>query len=201
MSTVDDHLSNGGVPVQSNSTSVPYAGSRSRRRKPRRFTTGRLVWGSLLRVLQRMTHYKHGDHLEFKMSFSVRDLVTDKSRAVKDQVEALVQAVQKAGSYQAKEEATRAVHAVMDGLKGMVPADTLTKLGESSPVREAARLGRATAQRLQKDPGKNCESVGQDVAGSSVVGETVPGPTMVGEFAAGETKAESTVTDPIEANS
>jgi hypothetical protein len=137
--------------VQSNSPSVPYARPRSRRRKPRRFTTGRLVWGSLLRVLQRMTHYKHGDHLEFKMSFSVRDLLTDKRRAVKDQVEALVQAVQKAGSYQAKEEATRAVHAVMDGLKGLVPAETLAKLGESSPVREAARLGRATAQRLQKE--------------------------------------------------
>ena len=196
MSTVDDHLSDGGVPVQSNGTSVPYPGSRSRRRQPRRFTTGRLVWGSLLRVLQRMTHYKHGDHLEFKMSFSVRDLATDKRRAVKDQFEAFVQAVQKAGSYQAKEEATRAVHAVMDGLKGMVPADALTKLGESSPVREAARLGRATAQRLQKDSGKNCDSVGQAVTGSAAAGETVAGPTVVGE-----TKAESTATDPTETSS
>jgi hypothetical protein len=167
MATVGDHMSDGGDPVQSNSHSVPYAGSRPRRRRPRRFTTGRLVWGSLLRVMQRITHYKHGDHLEFKMSFSARDLLTDKRRAVRDQVEALVQAVQKAGSYQAKDEATRAVHAVMDGLKGLVPADVLTKLGESSPVREAARLGRATAQRLQKDPGKAGASGGETMAAST----------------------------------
>jgi len=136
--------------VPSNSHSVAVPGARSRRRR-RRFTTGRLVWGSLLRVLQRITHYKHGDHLEFKLNFSVRDLVSDKGRVVKDQVEALVQAVQKAGSYQAKDEAARAVHAVMDALKDRVPPDVLTRLSESSPVREVARLGRAAAQRLQKD--------------------------------------------------
>jgi hypothetical protein len=149
--------------VQINSPSFTYAGSRSRRRRPRRFTTGRLVWGSLLRVMQRITHYKHGDHLEFKINFSARDLLTDKRRAVKDQVEALVQAVQKAGSYQAKEEATRAVHAVMDALKGRVPADVLTKLGESSPVREVARLGRAASQRLQKD-GDKTEAIACETA-------------------------------------
>jgi len=32
-----------------------------------------------------------------------------------------------------------------------VPPDVLTRLSESSPVREVARLGRAAAQRLQKD--------------------------------------------------
>ncbi|MCE5254637.1 MAG: DUF2267 domain-containing protein [Actinomycetia bacterium] len=137
--------------MQSNSPSVVVVGPRSRRRRPRRFTTGRLVWGSVLRILQRVTHYKHGDHLEFKLNFSVRDLVTDKGRVLKDQVEALVQAVQKAGSYQAKDEATRAVHAVMDALKDRVPPDVFTRLSESSPVREVARLGRAAAQRLQKD--------------------------------------------------
>jgi len=105
-------------------------------------------------VVQRITHYKHGDHLEFKLNFSVRDLVTDSGRAVKDQMEALVQAVQKAGSYQAKDEAARAVHAVMDGLKDRVPPDALTKLADSSPVREVARLGRVTVQRLQKDEAK-----------------------------------------------
>ncbi len=136
--------------MQNNSSSVAFVVPRTRHRRLRRFTTGRLVWGGTLRVLQRMTHYKHGDRLEFKINFSVRDLLSDKGRAVKDQVEALVQAVQKAGSYQAREEATRAVHAVMDGLKGRVPADALTKLSESSPVRETARLGRAAAQRLQK---------------------------------------------------
>jgi hypothetical protein len=136
--------------VQSNSSGVTFVAPRAHRYKRRRFTTGRLVWSGLLRVMQRITHYKHGDRLEFKISFSVRDLLSDKGRAVKDQVEALVQAVQKAGSYQAREEAARAVHAVVDGMRGWVPADVLTKLTESAPVREAARVGRAATQRLQR---------------------------------------------------
>ena len=144
--------------MQSSSPSVAYAGPRAYRRKLRRFTTGRLVWGGLLRVMQRITHYKHGDHLEFKINFSVPDLLGDKRRAVKDQVEALVQAVQKAGSYQAREEATRAVHAVMDALKDRVPPDVLMKLSESLPVREAARLRRAAAQRMQKGDGAKDET-------------------------------------------
>ena len=136
--------------MQSNSSGAAFIGHRAYRRKVRRFSTGHLVWGSLLRVMQRITHYKHGDHLEFKLAFSVRDLVSDKGRAVKDQVEALVQAVQKAGSYQAREEAARAVHAVMDGLKDRVPPDVLSKLTEAFPLREAARLGRSGSQRQQK---------------------------------------------------
>ena len=140
--------------MQSNGSSVVVVGHRSRRRKLQRFTTGHLVWSGLLRVLQRITHYKRGDRLEFKISFSVHDLLTDKGRAVKDQFEALVQAVQKAGSYQAKDEAARAVHAVMDVLKDRVPPDVLVKLSESLPVREAARLRRAAAQRLQKASGQ-----------------------------------------------
>ena len=138
-----------GVVVQSNGSGVTVVGPRYRYKR-RRSLAGRVVWGGLLRVLQRITHYNHGDHLEFKLSFSVRDLVTDKGRAVKDQMESLVRAVQKAGSYQARDEAARAVHAVMDGMKGWVPPDALSKMSESAPVREAARLGRAAAQRLQK---------------------------------------------------
>jgi uncharacterized protein HemY len=100
--------------------------------------------------LQRIVHYKHGDRLEFRINFSVRDLLSDKSRAVRDQFEALVQAVQKAGSYQAKEEATRAMRAVIDALKDLAPPDVLLKLSESLPVREAARLRKAVAQGLQR---------------------------------------------------
>ena len=54
--------------------------------------------------MQRLTHYKRSDLLEFKISFSVRDLLAPKGRAVKDQVEALVQAVQKAGSYRPRKK-------------------------------------------------------------------------------------------------
>jgi hypothetical protein len=137
--------------VQSNGSSAVAACPRPRsRRAPRRFTTGRLVWPGLLRVLQRLTHYKRTDLVEFKINFSVRELLAPKGRAVKDQVEALVQAVQKAGSYQAKDEAARAVHAVMDALKDRVPPDVLVKLSESLPVREGAKLRRAAAQRAQQ---------------------------------------------------
>ena len=147
-------LTSRGVRVQTNSSSAIFIGPRAYRRKVRRFSTGRLVWGSLLRLLQRITHYKRGDHLEFKIAFSVRDLVSDKSRAVRDQFEALVQAVQKAGSYQAREEAARAVHAVMDGLKDRVPPDVLGKLSDA--LSDAARLGRS-ASRTDKGSGPTPE--------------------------------------------
>ena len=107
--------------------------------------------------MQRLTHYKHGDRLEFKLGFSVHEL-SEKGRAVREQVEALVQAVQKAGSYQAREEAARAVHAVMGGLKDRVPPDVLTKLTEALPLREAARLGRSSVQKLQRVEEKPAET-------------------------------------------
>lgn len=147
--------------MQSNGSSALAVGPRPRGRvMRRRITTGRLVWPGLLRLLQRLTHYKRSDLLEFKINFSVRDLLAPKGRAVKDQVEALVQAVQKAGSYQAKEEAARAVHAVMDVLKDRVPPDVLVKLSESLPVREGARLRRAAAQRMHRDASGQEETVG-----------------------------------------
>ncbi len=135
------------VSVTNTGMSVSGSGSGAtimnrRRRGIMRFPA-QLVWRGLLRVLQRLTHYKRGDGLEFKIGYSVRDLVSDKGRAVKDQVEALAAAVQKAGSYQAREEAMRAVHAVMEALNDRVPPDVLLKLSESLPVREAARLRRA----------------------------------------------------------
>ena len=145
--------------MQTNGSSAIAVGPRPRSRRPRRrVTTGSLVWPGLVRVMQRLTHYNRSDLLEFKLGFSVRDLLAPKGRAVKDQVEALLQAVQKAGSYQAKDEAARAVHAVLDALKDRVPPDVLIKLSESLPVKEAARLRRAAAQRLQKDEGNAGEA-------------------------------------------
>ncbi len=136
-----------GVPIHNSGSGAAIAGPRPRLRKRRSLGPSRLVWGGLLRVLQRVAHIKRSDRLEFKMSFSVHDLLADKGRAVRDQVEALLQAVQKAGSYQAKEEAARAVRAVMEALKDRVPPDVLVKLSESLPVREGARLRRAAVMR------------------------------------------------------
>ena len=112
----------------------------------------RIIWRGLLSLIQRLTRYKKDDRLKFNIGFSVRDLMTDKKRAVKDQMEALAAAVQKAGSYPAREEANRAVHAVIEALGDRVPSDVLMKLSESLPVREAAKLRRAAAQKLRKKP-------------------------------------------------
>jgi hypothetical protein len=154
--------------VQNSSSGVAVANAAGRRRRRsrryRRFTAAHMAWSGLLRILQRVVHYKHGDRLEFKLSFSVRDLVSEKGRAVKAQLDALLQAVQKAGSYQAREEAARAVHAVMDALKDRVPPDVLSRFADSMQLREAARLGRAAVHRLGRD-GKSTEAnAGKDRA-------------------------------------
>jgi len=133
-----------------------------RRHRVRRFSVGHVVWGGTLRILQRVVHYKHGDRLEFKLSFSVPDLVAEKSRAVRDQFDALVQAVQKAGSYEAREEAARAMHAVMDALKERVPPDVLSRLVDSLQLREASRLGRVAAQRLYRNGAKDAIGGGNE---------------------------------------
>lgn len=138
------------MPVSSNASGAAVLGSRPRRARYRRNPPTRFVWSGLLRVLQRITHIRPSNLFEYRLGYSVRDVVTDKSKVVKDQMEALALAVQKAGSYQARDEATRAFHAVMDALNDRVPPDVLMKLSESLPVREAARLRRAAAQRIYK---------------------------------------------------
>lgn len=135
--------------MSTNASGTAVIRTRPRNNKISRYST-HLIWRGLLRVLQRITRYKRGDGLEFKLSYSVRDLLSDKGRVVKDRAEALIAAVQKAGSYQAREEATRAVRAVMEALNDRVPPDVLMKLSESLPVREAAKLRRAAARRLRK---------------------------------------------------
>ena len=113
--------------------------SRTRPRHIWRISAAHVVWSGILRILQRVVHHKKSDRREFKIAFSVRDVLAEKSRAVKAQFEALVQAVQKAGKYPAREEAARAVHAVMDALKDKVPPDVLSRVADSLQLKEAAR--------------------------------------------------------------
>jgi hypothetical protein len=141
--------------VSSNASGAVIVGSRPpRKAKYRRYPLSRPVWSGTLRLLQRITHIRPSNLLEYRLGYSVRDVVADRSRVVKDQMEAFASSVQKAGSYQAREEATRAFHAVMEAMNDRVPPDVLIKLSESLPVREAARLRRAAAQRLRKDEDK-----------------------------------------------
>jgi uncharacterized protein (DUF2267 family) len=137
----------GEPPVRSDSSSVAVVGVPARRRRrartrPRRiwrFSAAHVIWSGILRILQRVVHHKKTDRREFKINFSVRDVLAESSRAVRAQFDALVQAVQKAGKYPAKEEAARAVHAVMDALKDKVPPDVLSRMADSLRLSEAVR--------------------------------------------------------------
>lgn len=137
----------GEPPVHTDSTGVAVVGAPGRRRRrsrtrPRhiwRISAAHVVWSGILRILQRVVHHKKTDRREFKINFSVRDVLAESSRAVRAQFDALVQAVQKAGKYPARDEAARAVHAVMDALKDKVPPDVLSRIGESLRLSEAAR--------------------------------------------------------------
>ncbi len=146
--------------VSSNSSAAAVAGARSHRkprsyrrpRRIRRFSAAHVVWSAILRILQRVVHYKKSDRREFKIAFSVRDLLAEKSRAVKAQFEALVQAVQKAGRYPAREEAARAVHAVMDTLKDKLPPDVLSRVVESLQTRLRGENGSEDEAMAQTNP-------------------------------------------------
>jgi uncharacterized protein (DUF2267 family) len=112
---------------------------RTRPRRVWRISAAHVVWSAILRILQRVVHHKKTDRRDFRINFSVRDVLAESSRAVKAQFDALVQAVQKAGKYPAKEEAARAVHAVMEALKEKVPPDVLSRVADSLQLKEAAR--------------------------------------------------------------
>jgi hypothetical protein len=96
-------------------------------------------WDVGVKALERMAGYRRGDRLDFHLGASARDLISGKGKAVRDEVEALADAVMKAGAYPAREEATRALGAVMHVLRDRVPPDLLAKLGDHLPVSEAAR--------------------------------------------------------------
>ena len=74
-------------------------------------------------------------------------MVAQKSKAVRGEMEWLAQAIQNTGSYVAKDEAARALHAVMDALGERVPPDVMLKLCEHLPQSEADRLRVAVEER------------------------------------------------------
>ncbi len=121
--------------------------SRLRRLGTRIADLRHLGWDIGVRGMVRLTGQHRGDRLDFRLRASARDLLADKGRAVRDEMESLAQAVQRAGSYPAREEATRAFHAAMDALREQVPADVLLKLSEHLPEVEAKRLRAALRQQ------------------------------------------------------
>jgi hypothetical protein len=106
------------------------------------------AWDLGVVVMERVVgHHREGEGLDVHLAASARDLVTRKSRAVRSEMEWLVQAVQSTGSFQAKEEATVALRAVMDALGDKLPPELTLKLCEHLPPAEAERLRTAVERR------------------------------------------------------
>jgi hypothetical protein len=107
-----------------------------------------LGWDLGVVIMKRVSGQRRdGEKLDVRLAVSVRDLVAQKGRAVRSEVEWLVQTVQSTGSYQAREEAALAMRAVMDALGEKVPPDLLLRLCEHLPQSEADRLRAAAEER------------------------------------------------------
>lgn len=123
-----------------------YVTSRSRRQLKtvvaERFAAIRhLGWDLGVVIMERVSgNRREGGTLDVHLASSARDLVAQKSKAVRGEMEWLAQAIQNTGSYVAKDEAARALHAVMDALGERVPPDVMLKLCEHLPQAEADRL-------------------------------------------------------------
>jgi hypothetical protein len=126
---------------------VPEEDSVARRAVARLLDLRHIGWDIGVRVMEKASGHRRGEHLDFKLSASARDLLSTKSRAVRDEVEALVEAVMRAGSYPAREEGIRALHAVLDAVRDRVPTDVLLKLSDQLPEAEAVRLRASIGER------------------------------------------------------
>lgn len=89
-------------------------------------------------MLERFSGYRRGlGSRDFHIAADVRDLVVRKSRETRGDVEVLVGAVMRAGSY-TREEASHAVRAVTAVLQERVPPDLLTRVADYLRFEERA---------------------------------------------------------------
>lgn len=95
-------------------------------------------WGVAVKMLERFSGYRRGlGSRDFHIAADVRDLVVRKSRETRGDVEVLVGAVMRAGSY-TREEASHAVRAVTAVLQERVPPDLLTRVADYLRFEERA---------------------------------------------------------------
>ncbi len=104
-------------------------------------------WDVAVKAMERTAGHRRGARTDSQLRVSTRDLLVSKSRAVRQEMEGLADAVMQAGQYPARDEATRAVNAVMDVVRERVPPELFSKLSEHLPS-EASRLRRAASDRL-----------------------------------------------------
>lgn len=97
-----------------------------------------VAWGATVVILERFAGYRRGlGSRDFHIAAEVKDLVVRKSRQARGDVEALVQTVARAGSY-TRDEAGRAIRAVVSGLEERVPPELLLRVAEHLSPEEAA---------------------------------------------------------------
>ena len=97
-------------------------------------------WDVGVLLLERAAGHKRGDRLDYRLRASARDLLAEKSQVVRDEMEVLRNAIARAGAYAGGEEATRALHAVLDALRDRVPPDLLLR-PERVPARGRSHAG------------------------------------------------------------
>lgn len=139
----DDHLSHG-----RNQLTGGLGGMMSRLGEVRH-----LGWDVGIRFMERLAGHRRGDMLDFNLRATARDILAEKSRAVREEMDALTQTMMRAGSYARAEDASRAVDAVLDALRDRVPPDLLLRLSDYLSEGEAARLRAGLRQRLQREEG------------------------------------------------
>jgi len=114
-------------------------------------------WDIGVRAMEKASGHRRGEPLDFRLSSSARDLLSTKSRAVRDEVEALGEAIMRAGSYPAREEGIRALHAVLDAARDRLPTDLLLRLSDYLPEAEAARLRAGIGEKPTAENGPTAE--------------------------------------------
>jgi uncharacterized protein (DUF2267 family) len=92
----------------------------------------------VIKALERASGYRRGLGSEdFHIAATTRELVAQKSRAVRDEVDALIQAIMAKGSYVAREDAARALHAVVSACQDRLSPEAIGRLRDIA--RQAAK--------------------------------------------------------------
>jgi len=124
-------------------------GSVGRRALARIADLRHLGWDLGVRAMEKLAGHRRGDtRPDVRLRASARDLV-QRGRAIGGEVEALAQSVMRAGAYAGREEANRAVNAVLESLRERVPPDLLQRLSEHLPEAEARHLRTSAAGPAQ----------------------------------------------------
>jgi hypothetical protein len=93
---------------------------------------GEAGWLVVIKALEKASGYRRGlGSNDFQIAATTKELVTQKSRAVRDEVDTLLQTIMAKGAYVAKEDAARALHAVVSACQDRLSPEMTRRLRES----------------------------------------------------------------------